>query len=1385
VAVSSDGKFIVSGSSDETVRIWDLATGQCLKTLVGHSDSVWGVAVSSDGKFIVSGSADKTLRIWDLATGQCLKTLVGHSDSVWGVAVSSDGKFIVSGSADKTLRIWDLATGQCLKTLESHSDFVLAVAVSSDGKFIVSGSADETVRIWDLATGQCLKTLVGHSDSVWGVAVSSDGKFIVSGSANKTLRIWDISSITQKAKSLPVETLRTEDQEYKFYTNAKVLLVGDSGVGKSGLAHRLIKNEFVETSSTDGVWATQMKLEHDANTADTEREIWLWDFAGQSDYRLIHQLFMDETSLAILVFNPQHENPFEGLGQWDRDLNKAARRPFNKLLVAGRCDRGGMVVSQKTLDDFKDAREFATYLETSALTGEGCHDLRQAIIEHINWDDIPHRTSPRIFKLLKEEIVKLKDEGKILLRLSELKQNLEMRLPNERFSFDELKTVVGLLAGSGVVWQLDFGDFVLLQPERINSYAAAVVRSVRKHTDEIGCIAEEKVLAGELDYQDMQRLDKFEEEFVLRAMHQTFVERGLCLREKTDEGRMLVFPSYFRRERPELDQHPSALVTYKFSGMLDEIYATLIVRLHNIALCETDQLWRYAADFRTETGKRIGLKMTKKAEGSAEITIYLDKEIPDEIKVLFIRYVHQHLKAEDENVIRKRHYFCPHCEEPFENDRVIGIRLNKGFKDVTCPICEERFDLWDLIEEKFASDVLSQKIRQLQEKSQIEIDKESRELILVGHAYAIAGEAGQIFRQTSNSDWGIDGEIEFKDFEGKASGRRVYLHLKSGDSYLRFRKRDKKEVFSINERYIEYWSLQGPPVMIVIRNSDGETRWMNVTEYLRKNGKDNKQIVFDGEPFTALNIIRLRDTLIKAEKELSEESQDLQKVFIETQEGRKLLEEGNLDDAIISFQKALSLSPSNEDARSGLLTIANRSIEDYPEKFSIALNTLLGNDAHWLAKRICIGLELVEVSIDRIIIVSLKIETLPITLIAADNNGFGWEVELTPIEAETRSEPIKISIKAEKEGNQFVQLISENTEIPWGLYLLTVRFQSEGREYWSEAQTVSNDEPRIPYIAGPPIKNSKYLFGRQEMIDELKDSLEDYSVALLGPRRIGKTSLLYQLEKEFHNTGWNTIYIDLHEFCDLSPSEMQSVFRSKILDKFTESQLDVPANSHEFQKRLRDLGLKKLLILLDEVSVLVKSDRMPLHLRAMSKWSNPEIRILVAGTESDLRKVTNAVQDRGSPPFNEFKRCEIGEISYHDAQELLEKPILGKYVYEEKVIAKVLEICGGQPFYLNVFAQLTLKAVRSEKGRKITNKHIEIASKEAIFELSPWFYEFVEELDEPTRKALAKIIRSQSLKAFTLYEEQLFNIGLIIGRRSNPKLFQLFVEWWNLRYGKE
>jgi small GTP-binding protein len=852
VAISDDGKVAVSASLDSTLRVWDLATYKCLVTLKGHFAPVWGVTISGDKRLVVSTSADDTLRVWDLSTYKCLATLEGHTEPVSGVAISGDRRLAISSSHDCTLRVWDLSTYKCLATLKGHTGFIRCVAIRGDGKLAVSVSNDCTLRVWDLATYKCLATLEGHTSHVHGVAISSDGKQAVSSSKDRTLRIWD----------LPANET-DEASEAAKYTNAKILLVGETGVGKSGLAYRLIENKFVPTISTDAAWATQLSLPHNANTEDTEREIWLWDFAGQSDYRLIHQLFMDETSLAVLVFNAQSDNPFEGLGQWDRDLQRAARRPFNKLLVAGRCDRGGLTVSRESIEQFRKERGFTEFLETSAQTGSGCKELHEAIVKNINWNDIPYTSSPRIFKLLKEAIIKLKDEGKVLLRIVELKQQLEMRLTKEAFTIEELRAVVGLLASPGIVWQLEFGDFVLLQPERINAYAAAVIRKVRKHPEEIGVISEKDILAADLDFQDMQRLPQDEEQIVLRAMHQTFVEHGLCLQEPTEKDMLLVFPSYFKRERPDLADHPAAFVTYEFSGMLEEIYATLVVRLHHTTTFEKAALWRFAADFKTQAGKRLGLKMTKKHEGSAEITVYLEPDIPDDTKVTFIRYVHDHLKAKDEKVKRIRHYVCPHCQSPVENRKTVESRLARGLKDIICTDCEKRVELYDLIEQKFASEEFQQRVRELEEQARISIDNESRELILVGHAFAIAGEAGQIFRPTPNSDWGIDGEIEFKNERGEASGKRVYLQLKSGDSYLYSRKRDEKEFFTIKEeRHIGYWQAQAYPVMLVIRTSDGQIRWMNVTEYLKKQTKPAKQIIFEGEPLTALNLRRMRDKVL-------------------------------------------------------------------------------------------------------------------------------------------------------------------------------------------------------------------------------------------------------------------------------------------------------------------------------------------------------------------------------------------------------------------------------------------------------------------------------------------------------------------------------------------
>ncbi|KAJ5547510.1 hypothetical protein N7513_004744 [Penicillium frequentans] len=159
IAWSPDGSRLASGSDDNTVRIWDPATGQSVSTLEGHSRWVSSIAWSPDGSRLASGSFDNTVRIWDPATGQSMFTLEGHSRSVKSIAWSPDGSRLASGSDDNTVRIWDPAIGHRVSTLEGHSDWVHLIAWSPDGSRLASGSDDKTVRIWDPATGQSVSTL--------------------------------------------------------------------------------------------------------------------------------------------------------------------------------------------------------------------------------------------------------------------------------------------------------------------------------------------------------------------------------------------------------------------------------------------------------------------------------------------------------------------------------------------------------------------------------------------------------------------------------------------------------------------------------------------------------------------------------------------------------------------------------------------------------------------------------------------------------------------------------------------------------------------------------------------------------------------------------------------------------------------------------------------------------------------------------------------------------------------------------------------------------------------------------------------------------------------------------------------------------------------------
>lgn len=238
VVLAQSGKYIVSGSSDKTIRIWDLESGDCIRKFVGHNATVKSIVVVPKRKRVVSGALDGSICIWDIESGKCLQTLKEHQASINTVAVTPDNKHIVSGSWDNDIRVWNMESGECTKILKGHQSGVDAIAIAQisnttrivsisydntirlwdpehekclktidryevsmntiaftpDCKNIICGSWDNIIRIWDLESGICVKELVGHDALVHTITVTPDSRYIVSGSVDKTIRIWDFNS---------------------------------------------------------------------------------------------------------------------------------------------------------------------------------------------------------------------------------------------------------------------------------------------------------------------------------------------------------------------------------------------------------------------------------------------------------------------------------------------------------------------------------------------------------------------------------------------------------------------------------------------------------------------------------------------------------------------------------------------------------------------------------------------------------------------------------------------------------------------------------------------------------------------------------------------------------------------------------------------------------------------------------------------------------------------------------------------------------------------------------------------------------------------------------------------------------------------------------------
>jgi WD40 repeat protein len=196
LAVTSDGRRIVSGGDDHTIRVWDMASGHLIHAMHGHADAVRAVALTPDDRRIVSGGLYDVVRVWDLETGQFLHSIAGYGGfrAVHSVAVTSDGDRVVWGGAGATVQVWDTANGRIEHVLKSQDHVVRSLVTTPDGKFVLSCGDAGLVQIWNLSTGRLVRVLNGKSRPAYSIAVTPDGNRIITGGHDYAVRVWDFAS---------------------------------------------------------------------------------------------------------------------------------------------------------------------------------------------------------------------------------------------------------------------------------------------------------------------------------------------------------------------------------------------------------------------------------------------------------------------------------------------------------------------------------------------------------------------------------------------------------------------------------------------------------------------------------------------------------------------------------------------------------------------------------------------------------------------------------------------------------------------------------------------------------------------------------------------------------------------------------------------------------------------------------------------------------------------------------------------------------------------------------------------------------------------------------------------------------------------------------------
>ena len=755
---SPDSTLLASASRDQFIRVWSALTGKRLRKTTwrpGSKNILW-----SPNAKLLAVQTDAEIAIIDPFTEGYPQSLLEVSEDKYRYGDDERRRTnylawlpvtntLAAGIGTTSIDIWDVERRTKRQVLEGHTKAVTDIAVSSDESILVSRDYDGILRIWRCDNWEPVAVFHEPGTNEWWHSIPYDPdahswyadrklvfsrlafhpkeSVLVTTAKPNVIRLWKLDSDVLLAGGSVATTTH--------YSNAKVVLLGDSGVGKSGLSLVLTGRVFQPTESTHArhVWTFERHQHALADGRTEAREILIWDLAGQPGYRVFHRQHLDDAAVALVVFDARKEvDPFAGVRFWAQALSDSRHLlPLKKYLVAARADRGGAPVSDDQVVAFLEHYHFDDYFETSAKWGKGIDSLRNAVLSAINWEDMPRVSTPQVFYNLKMFIVSEKKEGRVLPKKSELVARFRSSNPNALINEADLESCLAGVELTGLVKRLSFGDLILLQPEMLDAYSSWIAQAARAEASGLGFVSETDARAGKFHMDDDRPLKgSTDEPLLLTATIEDLLGRGIALRQSTERGAMLIFPSELRTDMPFNHDRFVEAQRFLFQGPLKAVYASLAVCLAHSPAFEKLQFYNGAALYSSVNREVCGFRLEYPDpldEVSGSLTTFFSRDTLRSTKLTFLRYVNRQLEilAFKGSLQREPVYQCE-CGFVIDN-RAVDACVQLGKRAVFCSVCGKSLAIDDLADR---SGELDMSVEEQLQQSRDELERHRRLTVL-------------------------------------------------------------------------------------------------------------------------------------------------------------------------------------------------------------------------------------------------------------------------------------------------------------------------------------------------------------------------------------------------------------------------------------------------------------------------------------------------------------------------------------------------------------------------------------------------------------------------------------------------------------------------------